>query len=95
MQSASERRASALDALSFSKAIELRGDEHFSKLEKEKIIQGYEQVFGEKLLLSSDDENIIDEKANQLYNKWIVERQTLGLGDFDNTQPEGLKKFFK
>ena len=95
MQSASERRASALDALSFSKAIELRGDEHFSKLEKEKIIQGYEQVFGEKLLLSSDDENIIDEKANQLYNKWIVERQTLGLGDFDNTQPEGLKKIFK
>lgn len=41
------------------------------------------------------EENIyIEEKANALYEKMRIERESLGLGEFDNSVPDAVKKLF-
>lgn len=44
--------------------------------------------------LTVDEKRYVEEKANVLYEKLRHERELLGLGEFDNSVPDAVKKLF-
>jgi hypothetical protein len=89
-----KRRPAALEALAINKVLELRGDEERFKMETDALINFYESFFNEKLNISFEDQDKIDQRALEIYNDWEAKRKELGLGEFDNSKPLGAKKFF-
>jgi hypothetical protein len=44
--------------------------------------------------LTQDDKGKISARSQEIYNELLAQRKSLGLGDFDNTRPPEVDKFF-
>lgn len=83
-----QKRGFVIESLALYKAAELRGDRYgFLSI-------GKSQMKMNNIELSEDEIKYIDQKAHELYRKLSAERASIGLGEFDNSVPETVKKLF-
>ncbi len=88
------RRSQVLESLAMIKTMALRGDDARADMENETLIKHYEYLYETKLDLTQEEQQQIDKRATDIYNTWQEKRREMGLGDFDNSQPRGVKNFF-
>lgn len=79
-----KKRAAGLEELALYKVQELRGDRMASNSYVEKRVNP-----------SSTEQQFINARAQQIYNELQEKRRALGLGDFDNSVPDTVNRFFK
>lgn len=72
----------------------LRGEGERADLEVDALIKSYERLYNQKLDLTQTDQQQIENRPIEIYNAWQEKRREIGLGDFDNSQPRGVKNFF-
>jgi hypothetical protein len=89
-----ENQHNFYEALALCKIQELRGDELFSAQETAGVISGYERYVKNKIVLTSEEQQKINQRAQEIYDEWQAERHKLGIGDFDNSRPDGVEKLF-
>jgi hypothetical protein len=53
----------------------------------------YRCVFNGRL--SKDEWQKVESQAQEIYQDLVNKRQELGLGEFDNSVPESVKKYFE
>lgn len=81
-------RQSELDYLVWYKTAELRGN-------RLPMIGAYGQIeVGGIAPLSKAEWQQVDERAQELYQSLLKKRKEMGLGDFDNSVPDEVKKYF-
>ena len=83
-----ENRKHALEILSLYNVAALRGDE------LPNIANASDFKFLNHINLSDDENNFIERRSWDIYNHLLQRRVELGLGNFDNSQPESVKKYF-
>ena len=88
------RRPAVLETLALTKVIALRGDTSLSENSKSTFLKNYKQKYNMDITLSDEEKRMIDERAQEMYDSYEDVRRSLGLGDYDNSAPEGVKKFF-
>jgi dissimilatory sulfite reductase (desulfoviridin) alpha/beta subunit len=82
------------EALALCKTLELRGDKLLSAQETSNFIKGYEKYARNKISLTSEEQQKINQRAQEIYDEWQAERHKFGIGDFDNSRPAGVDKLF-
>jgi|GEM_PF-3498607 len=80
------KRAAGLEIMSLYRAQELRGDRWAS------LSQGFE--FNKKLAPTAEESRAIDARAKEIIDDLQNRRQELGLGNFDNSIPDVVSRFF-
>ncbi len=88
------RRPAALETLAVTKVAALRGDTRTFNVTQNSFIQSYKRNYDVDLVLTQEEQQFVDNRAQEIYNKFQEVRHAKGLGDFDNTEPTGVKKFF-
>ncbi len=88
------RRPAALETLAVTKVIELRGDRSLSAVSKRGFVNSYKNLYGVDLVLTQEEQQFIDNRAQEIYDQFQEIRRAKGLGDFENSEPSGVKKFF-
>jgi hypothetical protein len=83
-----ENRQHALEILSLYNTAALRGDEWPN------LVNAKDFKFLNHINLSDDEKKYIEQRSQEIYNDLLQKRIELGLGDFDNSQPESVKKYF-
>ncbi|HWV15418.1 MAG TPA: hypothetical protein VN030_08285 [Cellvibrio sp.] len=89
-----QRRPSALETLAVSEVIALRGDKSLSSVSRRSFVNSYKTLYGVDLVLAPEEQAYVAARAQEIYNHYQELRHTNGLGDFDNSEPSGVKKFF-
>lgn len=92
-----QKKEIALDYLAHKEFVGMRGNlaEKYSGVEI--FFKLYPQIYsnsGKSLTLSDVDKLQIKERAEQIYKYYENERKNMGLGEFDNSISEGMKKNF-
>lgn len=86
-----EGRKHAVEAFAYYQAAAMRGD-RTGVVENAYYTMRVLEL--EKFYPTPEEEILIQEKATEIYNKLSAERNQIGLGDFDNTAPEVVERFF-
>ncbi|MDZ4286010.1 MAG: hypothetical protein U1A23_03720 [Candidatus Sungbacteria bacterium] len=87
--SAESRKQMIIDALSYYDAAQLRGDWWGNIVRGESLLKRYSHD------LSQYDKSAIQSNAKKIYADIQRERNALGLGEFDNSIPESVIKFYE
>lgn len=82
-----EKKAQALEVLAIYKAVELRGD-LWSPSNQVPVFKEMNHIS-----ISEIEQATINQRAQQIYSDLQQQRKEVGLGDFDNSIPESVKKF--
>lgn len=79
--------------LSYLELMSLRGaaELHMTHVPQKILLADYRNAYGEDL--TPEDYQWISNKGQELYDHYQMERNKLGLGDFDNEMPSEVKKF--
>lgn len=89
------REAGVIEVLAYCKVAAMRGDPRASI----STINAYKGVHkirtGHDLSLSPEMLNKIDNRAKEIYDELVHARHELGLGEFDNSTPETVKKDYE
>ncbi len=88
------RRPAALETLALTKVMALRGDKSLSEVSANSFIKSYKRKYNTDLTLSEEERKIVDQRAKDIYDDFQQVRRSLGLGDFDNSTPASVNKFF-
>jgi hypothetical protein len=83
-----ENRKYVLEILSLYNTAALRGDE------MPNLVSAKAFKFLNHINLSSEEKRFIEQRSQEIYNQLLQKRIELGLGNFDNSQPESVKKYF-
>lgn len=83
-----ENRKHALEILSLYNTAALRGDE------MPNLVSANAFKFLNHINLSDDEKKFIEQRSQEIYSQLLQKRVELGLGNFDNSQPESVKKYF-
>ena len=83
-----ENRKHALEIISLYNTAALRGDEWPN------LVNAKDFKFLNHINLSDDEKKYIEQRSQEIYNHLLQKRIELGLGDFDDSQPESVKKYF-
>ncbi len=83
-----EKHAAALEVLSYGEAANLRGD-RLPKIQNESAF-----IQLNKIVLTDNDRKEIDTRAKEIYDQIQNKRYELNLGDFDNSVPESVQKYY-
>lgn len=83
-----ENRKHALEILSLYNTAALRGDE------MPNLVSAKDFKFFNHIKISEDEKIYIEQRSQEIYNQLLQKRIELGLGNFDNSQPESVKKYF-
>jgi hypothetical protein len=51
-------------------------------------------TFSNYINLSADEKSFIEQRSQEIYSQLLQKRIELGLGNFDTSQPESVKKYF-
>lgn len=89
-----ERRPAAIETLAVIDVIAKRGDQALSKVSHDSFLRSYERVYGVALQLTAEESQVVRERSQVIYDMFQQIRLEKGLGEFDNIEPEGVKKFF-
>ncbi len=89
-----QRRPSTLETLAVSKLIAIRGDKSLSTVTQKGFETTYKILYGVDLVLTPQEQQLVDNRAQEMYDQLQTIRRAKGLGDFDNSEPSGVKKFF-
>ena len=86
-------RAQIINTFAYYDLLELRGAGQLYQTGPDKsILEGHLlEYYG--YVLTDKDYAEVDKKAKQLYDHYQAERRKLGLGNFDNSIPDEVKKF--
>lgn len=87
--SAESRKQMIIDALSYYDAAQLRGDWWGNIVRGQSLLTRYSHD------LTQHDKSIIQSNAKKIYADIQRERNELGLGEFDNSVPESVIKFYE
>lgn len=82
------RKVEALEVLSIYNVSALRGD----KFPNDTVAAAF--ISNNSIVLTEADQQKINERSLQIYNDLQQKRRDLGLGDFDNSVPPEVNKFF-
>jgi hypothetical protein len=82
-----------VNILAYYKLAELRGDPRASSVNAYKAI--YKSRYGEELLLTKEQLDLVDEKARSIYSELQQERYNIGLGEFDNSTHQWVDLIYK
>ncbi len=88
------RRPSVLETLAITEVIAMRGDSALSENSKSTFLKNYKRQYNTDVTLTDEEKKIVDERAQEIYDSFEEVRRSIGLGDFDNTTPGGVSKFF-
>ena len=80
------QRKGALEILALYKVAEIRGDRWLT-LSQTRIEQ--------KFAPSTGEQQYVENRAQQIYNQLQDDRRAKGLGDFNNSVPDTVKRFFE
>lgn len=83
------KKAKALDVLAIYRVAELRGD----LWSPDNQVPVFKEL--ERITVSETEQAVIEQRAQQIYNDLQQQRTAVGLGNFDNSMPESVKKFFE
>lgn len=86
------RRPAALETLAVTKVIALRGDKLLSGASERSFVDSYRRLYGIELTITPEEQEIVDQRAQEIYDGYQSLRHRKGLGDFDNSEPSSLKK---
>lgn len=89
-----QRRPSALETLAVTQVLAMRGDRHLARSDHENFIKSYKRLYNVDLILTPTEETFVSNRAQEIYDAYQSVRREMGLGDFDNSEPSGVKKFF-
>ncbi len=89
-----QRRPAVLETLAVTKLMALRGDRSLSNVSRNSFTKSYKQLYDVDIALSPEEQQFVDYRAQEIYDKFQEIRIAKGLGDFDNSEPSGMKKFF-
>ncbi|UUA71737.1 hypothetical protein [Cellvibrio sp. QJXJ] len=84
-----DKKSKALEVLALYKAVELRGD----LWSPENQVPTFKEM--NRITLSEAELAAVDQRARQIYSHLQQQRSEMGLGDFDDSMPESVKKFFE
>jgi hypothetical protein len=82
-----EARPKILEMMAIYKVIEMRGDTELSSSSKNHIVNR------DHIELTSEEQQLIEQRANAIYTELTEQRLALGLGEFDNSMTAAVKKF--
>lgn len=80
------KRTGALEILALYKVAEMRGD---------RLLVLSQTQFDQKVAASTEEKQYVETRAQQIYKQLQDERRMKGLGEFDNSVPDTVKKFFE
>ena len=86
-----ERKDKIKEVMALLKLAELRGDMRTANIVGKGVIQTYQANFG-KLEFNESETKQIEARAQQLYSTLENRRREFGLGDFNNSTPDIIKK---
>lgn len=81
-------RPVVLNIMAIYKTIEMRGDVDLSKSSQKHF------VHERSIVLTPEEQNFVNTQADEIYQDLQNKRRALGLGDFDNTMTDSVKRFF-
>lgn len=84
-----DRKEKILDALSYYDAAQLRGDWWGNIVRGESLLKRYSHE------LSQQDKETVKVNAKKIYDSFQDERNMKGIGDFDNSVPDPVIKFYE
>jgi hypothetical protein len=87
-QTTEEKSAAAIEVLALYNVAKLRGDRWIN------ITMANSFVRMNNIQLSTDDKQKIELRSQEIYNQLQAKRTELGLGDFDNSVPQAVNKYF-
>lgn len=88
-KSAEERKPYVMESLAYYEAAQLRGDWWGNIQAGDSLLKRYPTD------LSAFDKNEIQKRAKEIYDDLQQRRNQLGLGDFDNSVPDEVIKFYE
>lgn len=86
------RQAGVTEIMAYYKVASMRGNPRASIPYINSFKKTYQRRYGEELVLTREQLNQIDQRAQEIYNELQENRRKLGLGDFDNSTPASVKK---
>nr|WP_324258029.1 hypothetical protein [Cellvibrio fontiphilus] len=89
-----ERRPAVIETLAVIDVIAKRGDIALSRVSHDSFLNSYKRLYGTELKLNEEEIQIIRKRSQAIYDMYNQVRIENGLGEFDNIEPEGAKKFF-
>lgn len=89
------RAQAVIEVLAYCKVAAMRGDPRAS-ISTMNSYKGVHKIrTGEELILSPEMLDKIDNRAKEIYDELVRARRELGLGEFDNSTPETVKKDYE
>ncbi|PUA28528.1 MAG: hypothetical protein B0W54_19000 [Cellvibrio sp. 79] len=82
------------EVMALYKVVAMRGDPRGSTANINAYQEVYKVRYKQELSLGEDQLNKIDLRAKAIYDELQKERHQLGLGDFDNSTPDVIKKSY-
>lgn len=82
------KKNAGLEAMALYKAQELRGD-------RWPILSSSWMTLQNEINPTSTEQQLVNSRAQQLYDELQEKRRALGLGNFDNSVPDTVKRFFE
>lgn len=89
-----ERHLARIETLAYSEFMGLRGALDAKYNQQTAFFRVYATP-DSPIHLTEADKNTIRERAQEIYNSYEKKRIELGIGPFDNSVPEGIKKLFE
>lgn len=89
-----ERRPAAIETLAVIDVIAKRGDQALSKVSHDSFLRSYKRLYGVDLQLTAEEDQVVRDRSETIYDTFQQVRLKKGLGEFDNIEPGGVKKFF-
>lgn len=88
-KSAEEKKAVVLESLAYYEAAEIRGD-WWPKIQMGDIL-----IKQEGIEMTQSDRDYISRRGKEIYEELQQGRYSLGLGEFDNSTPDEVMKFYE
>ncbi len=89
------RKEGVIEVLAYYKVAAMRGDPRASIPHMSSYKKLHKIRTGEELALSPEMLDKIDSRAKEIYDELVRARRELGLGEFDNSTPETVKKDYE
>ncbi len=89
-----DKQNSAIENLALIKTMALRGDQMLSNNATERYITQVTQMYDNSFRVTPELQIKIDRRAQEIYDDFQSKRRDRGLGDFDNSVLDSVKKAF-
>jgi len=83
------------ESLAYLSLLKIRGDGYRASVSRAASLKVFGNGYNVQNPLSSEDDEWINTRAEQLYKQYQTTRTELGLGDFDNDIPQEVKDFYE